>query len=196
MRNADLIVVMNRGSIIESGTHNELLEKEGAYYTLVSSQKLNESEPHQSTASDIQNQPTSADVSDHVLIPGPPSISHKEGHATVLDLSSASKHDDEESEREPEKVVVDEEGRDKLNAKKQEELKLKQETEALLKRPLPWGRVFKLNQPEYRFLALGSLGSSANGTVFPLFSLILSRIVTVFGNPDEDERMREVRYDK
>ena len=38
IRNADLILVMNEGDIIEQGTHEELLEKEGFYAKLYNSQ--------------------------------------------------------------------------------------------------------------------------------------------------------------
>jgi ATP-binding cassette subfamily B protein len=38
IRNADLILVMNKGSIIEQGTHNELLSKNGFYADLYNSQ--------------------------------------------------------------------------------------------------------------------------------------------------------------
>ena len=36
--NSDLILVMNKGNIIEQGTHKELLEKKGFYYNLFNSQ--------------------------------------------------------------------------------------------------------------------------------------------------------------
>lgn len=36
--NSDLILVMNKGNIIEQGTHHELLEKKGFYYALYNSQ--------------------------------------------------------------------------------------------------------------------------------------------------------------
>ncbi len=36
--NADLILVMNKGNVIEQGTHKELLEKKGFYYNLYNSQ--------------------------------------------------------------------------------------------------------------------------------------------------------------
>ena len=32
IRDSDLIVVMDRGRIVEEGTHNELLDKKGKYY--------------------------------------------------------------------------------------------------------------------------------------------------------------------
>ena len=38
IKNADLILVMNEGDIIEQGTHEELLEKGGFYASLYNSQ--------------------------------------------------------------------------------------------------------------------------------------------------------------
>jgi ATP-binding cassette subfamily B protein len=36
--NSDLILVMNKGNVIEKGTHEELLEKHGFYYELYNAQ--------------------------------------------------------------------------------------------------------------------------------------------------------------
>ena len=38
IRDSDLIVVMDRGRIVEEGTHNELLDKKGKYYELYMTQ--------------------------------------------------------------------------------------------------------------------------------------------------------------
>jgi len=40
IQNADLIVVMNNGRIVEQGNHEELLKRNGAYKHLVSLQSL------------------------------------------------------------------------------------------------------------------------------------------------------------
>ena len=44
VKNADLIVVMEKGKIVEKGTHSELLEKEGVYAKLVRGQLLSSQE--------------------------------------------------------------------------------------------------------------------------------------------------------
>ena len=38
VKNADQIVVLERGEIAETGTHKELVEKKGAYFNLVKDQ--------------------------------------------------------------------------------------------------------------------------------------------------------------
>lgn len=38
VRDADNIVVLDKGRIVESGTHNELLQKRGYYYSLIKNQ--------------------------------------------------------------------------------------------------------------------------------------------------------------
>jgi ATP-binding cassette subfamily B protein len=38
VRNADTIIVLEKGAVIESGTHEELSEKKGTYYRLIKDQ--------------------------------------------------------------------------------------------------------------------------------------------------------------
>lgn len=38
VRNADQIVVLEKGKIVEIGTHDELIEKQGKYYRLIKNQ--------------------------------------------------------------------------------------------------------------------------------------------------------------
>ena len=42
LRNADKLLVLNRGKVVEYGTHAELLDKKGFYYKLVMAQRMAE----------------------------------------------------------------------------------------------------------------------------------------------------------
>ncbi|KAJ3052868.1 GTPase-activating protein, partial [Rhizoclosmatium hyalinum] len=55
IKNADLIVVMARGEIIEKGTHQELIEMEGGFYAqLVNAQQLVQNEDNGQDVSDVR----------------------------------------------------------------------------------------------------------------------------------------------
>ena len=45
IKKADRIIVLKKGQLVESGTHNELLDREGVYYGLVQAQQLSLGEP-------------------------------------------------------------------------------------------------------------------------------------------------------
>jgi len=46
IRNADKIVVLNGGYVVEQGTHNELMKVHGHYYELVTAQLSSDMEVH------------------------------------------------------------------------------------------------------------------------------------------------------
>jgi ATP-binding cassette subfamily B multidrug efflux pump len=60
VRNADLIVMMERGQIIELGSHEDLIESEGLYYSI--HQTMTEMELAATVTSDITSKPTTARI--------------------------------------------------------------------------------------------------------------------------------------
>ena len=51
IRNADIIFAMDKGSVVESGTHEQLMSKKGLYYNLVISQETVDSTKQDKTKS-------------------------------------------------------------------------------------------------------------------------------------------------
>jgi len=54
IRNADIIVVMNHGRVVEQGNHKELMAKKGFYYDLYMSQFIGTDLEIKSSSDDIQ----------------------------------------------------------------------------------------------------------------------------------------------
>lgn len=56
IKDADNIVVMNQGKIVEQGTHNELLKLQGAYFKLVTAQAIATIDADEDASSDEENE--------------------------------------------------------------------------------------------------------------------------------------------
>lgn len=67
VRNSDLIYVLSRGTLVEQGNHQSLMEKKGTYYALVAAQESSqkaeddtEALPHDPTAAQLARRPSEA----------------------------------------------------------------------------------------------------------------------------------------
>eukprot|EP01133_Synstelium_polycarpum_P018363 gene18363-21975_t len=58
------------------------------------------------------------------------------------------------------------------------------------KAKIPVARIFKLNQSEWPYFALGCLGALMNGSIMPLFSVIFAEITKIFQDPDKNDIQR------
>ncbi|KAJ3317373.1 ATP-binding cassette, sub-B (MDR TAP), member 4 [Blyttiomyces sp. JEL0837] len=193
IKNADLIVVMSEGVIVEKGTHNELLELNAAYASLVRAQALKESEKH--TTEEEQAAEEAHQSEEHIDSKDPYvsgnrksviSLTRKEGDAIAVTIGDA--HTKETT------TYGQESARERIAKKRAEKEKAKAEEQLIKKRKLPWARLFGLSQPEYPIIALGVLGSAATGILFPMFSLIFSSIIAVFGETDISKERDGVRF--
>ena len=52
--------------------------------------------------------------------------------------------------------------------------------------PVPLSRVWRVNRPEWPVIAFAIVAAGGNGAVQPLFSILFSRMVSAFYNPDDD----------
>ncbi|KAJ3111272.1 tRNA N6-adenosine threonylcarbamoyltransferase [Phlyctochytrium bullatum] len=97
VKNADMIVVMDRGSIVETGTHGHLLAKNGSYAALVAAQQVEEASSGSETAtatlqetsaadsdSNTESKPSSPTTTTSISIPEPKRALSK-GEKSVMD---------------------------------------------------------------------------------------------------------------
>lgn len=61
IRNADLIIALDKGEVMEYGNHNDLLERKGLYYELVTAQQRKEGHVDEDE-SDDENTPVKSDA--------------------------------------------------------------------------------------------------------------------------------------
>lgn len=258
IKNADRIVVMEQGTIIESGNHDELVAKEGGVYAgMVAAQALrNKITLDRRASRSVARAQTSTSLADAATRPSPPAYRRvsnaflgatpllgsqvregavlansiaKEGESGYLipgvnvqqqpptdEHESETEDNDEEPEEEDasalgpaasskpgtEAIVhmgangeeIEMAGKKKITRSKtaqsaadlrrqQEEDKERKQKEfeaEMSKKPAPWGRLAKLNAPEWKWLVLGTIGALMNGIIQPIFAVVFSNITNVF----------------
>ncbi|XP_061579536.1 bile salt export pump [Cololabis saira] len=180
IRNADVIVGFERGQAVERGTHNELLERQGVYFTLVTLQ--NQGSP--TTAHDVISEDPNEDFgfksgsfrrgscrsskrnsfrlrsqsklsNDFV----PDAVSGSLGILSDLEITAENMLDEDPDER---------------------------------VEPAPVARILKYNQPEWPYMLLGSLGAAINGSVNPVYAVLFSQILGTFAIPDLNEQREQI----
>ncbi|XP_040004037.1 bile salt export pump [Xiphias gladius] len=176
IRNADVIIGFEHGKAVEKGTHSELLERKGVYFTLVT----------------LQNQGTSSTM--------------KEGHEEDFDLKvrsfscgscTSSKRSSvrlRSQSKLSNDVVPDAlSGSLKILSDKEITPENKSEDDAdECVEPAPVARILKYNQPEWPYMLLGSLGAAVNGSVNPIYAVLFSQILGTFAIRDLNEQRAQI----
>ncbi|KAJ1558812.1 Multidrug resistance protein 1 [Nowakowskiella sp. JEL0078] len=192
IRNADLIVVMAKGDIIEKGSHDELLALNGTYTQLVEKQKIKmevEKTINSGRNSQIDDKPAIDDDIDEYGKIGDDELKK----ALEEEAAATKKISNEKLDKiEPTNVVEKKNSGeylkldDKERFKELEKLKKQRDVDNLKeqnKEKAPVLRVLKLMKPEWPLITLGLFGASIAGVVFPVFSLIFTQILTILNQP-------------
>ncbi|XP_071741863.1 ABC transporter B family member 21-like [Rutidosis leptorrhynchoides] len=162
VRNADMIAVIHRGKMVEKGSHSELLQDpEGAYSQLIRLQEVNNvSEDQDKSETGIDLRRLSSQKSSYRRSMSRGSSSSRSLSASMSFGLPIGVHTSE-----PANI---EEGESSKNAPK-----------------VPIRRLAYLNKPEIPVLIIGSIAAIVNGTIFPIFSILLASIIKVFYEPPQ-----------
>ncbi|CAG8485400.1 402_t:CDS:10, partial [Diversispora eburnea] len=165
VKNADKIVVMNQGEIVEIGNHEELLAKHGAYYDLVQAQELKVQD------NDVEE----IEVS-----------SQSDNDVEEIEVSSQSEDEADITQDDSDKKIEFEEKDKSANLRG---MTTKDSTDRSLKsleeKGDNFGKILKLQKPEYSLLFTGLIGSVISGLIFPMFSILLVNILNSFSKTED-----------
>uniref|UniRef100_A0A3Q2NQW7 ATP-binding cassette, sub-family B (MDR/TAP), member 11a n=1 Tax=Fundulus heteroclitus TaxID=8078 RepID=A0A3Q2NQW7_FUNHE len=162
IRNADVIVGFEHGQAVERGTHSELLEKQGVYFTLVT----------------LQNQGSSNTAKGNYLSRKPRDPYERPSHGR-------------ERNKSPVRVLEHAKSLAGI-AFMQIFQQTAEDSPEENKERAPVARILKYNQPEWPYMLLGSLGAAVNGSVNPIYAVLFSQILGTFAIQDVNQQREEI----
>ncbi|XP_058079550.1 ABC transporter B family member 19-like [Magnolia sinica] len=164
VRNAHTIVVLDSGTIAESGTHSQLIKRSGLYADLVKLASDN-------ISSRVHNYPT---PSRHVT------NKDKEESAYSLYVKSMQEHSVYVKSMQENKVQFYEEEKQQKRREKPNKI--------------PLSEVWKLQKPELLMLILGFLLGIHAGAILSIFPLLLGQALEIYFDGTPSKVKREVGY--
>lgn len=175
VRNADMIGVIHRGKMVEKGSHTELLkDPEGAYSQLIRLQEVNKESENQAT--DSQDRP------DGSIEFGRQSSQRMSFLRSISRGSSgpgnSSRHSFSVSFGLPTGLGLPDNAIADAEAPRSSE----QPPE------VPIRRLAYLNKPEIPVLLLGTVAAIVNGTILPIFGILISSVIKTFYEPPHQLR--------
>lgn len=185
IKNADKIVVMSKGEVLEIGSHEQLIAKRGAYYELVQAQELKVKE-HEEEEEESES-PFESEGDDDIAV----ELEKQSFFQRVTTNGSIGVKSDENDKRTNlHKMTTKDSIADKRTnlrkmttrdstAKSIEEIQ-EEEYKMKLKQSSPFWKIFKLQKPEYALMFLGLIGSIVNGLIFPAFSVVFTSMLSTF----------------
>uniref|UniRef100_A0A8C1JB19 Bile salt export pump n=1 Tax=Cyprinus carpio TaxID=7962 RepID=A0A8C1JB19_CYPCA len=192
IKNADVIVGFEHGRAVERGKHDELLDRKGVYFTLVTLQSQGDKALNQKAQQEMEEAESSDPVAERK------SLNRAGSYRASLRASVHQRSRSQLSNLVPESSVAI---AGELGPRSYSETRVPQEIKGKSGlpdddseevEPAPVARILKYNAPEWPYMLFGSFGAAVNGGVNPVYSLLFSQILATFSMPDPVEQRREI----
>ncbi|XP_029392596.1 bile salt export pump [Mus pahari] len=173
VRSADVIIGFERGTAVERGTHEELLERKGVYFMLVTLQSQ-EDNSHKETGKDT----TEGDTPERTFSRG--------SYRDSLRASIRQRSRSQLSLLSPEPPLAVGDHKSSYEDSKDNDVLVEEV------KPAPVRRILKYNIAEWPYILVGALCAAINGAVTPIYSLIFSQILKTFSLIDKEQQRSEI----
>uniref|UniRef100_A0A1I7V2Y6 p-glycoprotein n=1 Tax=Caenorhabditis tropicalis TaxID=1561998 RepID=A0A1I7V2Y6_9PELO len=167
VRNADKIIVMKAGKVMEIGTHDTLIEQKGLYHELV----------HAQVFADVDDKPKAKKEAERRFSR---QTSERKGS---VNFKSQESQVEEKAGPPPAPEPAE---------KEIKRLKKELEEEGAVKANL--FKILKYARPEWMYIFFAIIAALIQGAVMPAFSLFFSQIINVFSNPDRDQMKKDGHF--
>ncbi|CAD8092756.1 unnamed protein product [Paramecium primaurelia] len=191
IQNADIIYVIDKGQVVEAGTHQELMNKHGKYEVLAKNQINNTEDDTQKMK--IQNSKQKLQPLNQVDVEK--NNTQKMISMNVMENKSITEEVIDQYKQLQELDVLIKSQKEIQNSTDIKYDKVNSNDKP--KEPdAQMGRLFTYNQSERLQFIIGILAALANGCTFPLFSLFLSDIITVLAQSNPKQYNGTIREEK
>lgn len=176
VRASDVIIGFEHGVAVERGTHEELLQRKGVYFTLVTLQQQRDETLKEKN---VQGKDaTDGELLERTFTRG----SYRDSLRASLRQRSKSQlsgltHD-------PLVATVDHKSTYEDN--KDKDISVEEVEPAQVR------RILKFNAPEWHYMLVGALSATVNGAVTPIYSFLFSQILGAFSLPDKEEQRSQI----
>ncbi|TMS11608.1 Bile salt export pump [Larimichthys crocea] len=171
IKNADVIVGFEHGRAVERGKHNDLLERKGVYFTLVTLQSQGDKALNEKARQMADKEEEAGRLSRAGSYRASLRASIRQRSRSQLSNLIPESSVPMAGELGPRAYAVSQADKSKNAIPEEEEEPVE---------PAPVARILKYNIPEWPYMLFGSFGAAINGGVNPVYSLLFSQILASY----------------
>ncbi|XP_019113028.2 bile salt export pump [Larimichthys crocea] len=183
IKNADVIVGFEHGRAVERGKHNDLLERKGVYFTLVTLQSQGDKALNEKARQMADKEEEAGRLSRAGSYRASLRASIRQRSRSQLSNLIPESSVPMAGELGPRAYAVSQADKSKNAIPEEEEEPVE---------PAPVARILKYNIPEWPYMLFGSFGAAINGGVNPVYSLLFSQILATFSVIDPVAQRKEI----
>ncbi|XP_073541681.1 ATP-dependent translocase ABCB1-like isoform X2 [Phyllobates terribilis] len=180
IRTADVIAGFHNGVVVEQGSHDDLMNKKGVYYTLVMLQNYDKTEESEDSDSEgVDEEEDEGEMFDY---------DDKHEHVAIdVDLQNPVASDTinrnelhrQSSRRQSRRST-------RRKSKKSADKQTKEVQEALPDFSL--NKILALNKPEWCYIVIGVIAAAICGGIYPTFAVIFGKVIGAFSITNQEEK--------
>ncbi|CAF5043757.1 unnamed protein product, partial [Rotaria sp. Silwood1] len=186
IRNADKIVVIHKGEVVEEGCHEILMRARGIYFGLVEQQNLLKVEEKEQLTT-IEKQESIGSIAIHQT---------KEIQSNFLKklastISNSTLHIMHSLNGKGNNSIIVEDANQTEEEEEAENIEIKKKK---VKKPTAFLQMLKMNRSEWKLITIGCIACICNGGIRLALAIVLTKLITIFQECDQEIQKKRVQF--